>query len=131
MGSIEPVAAGGKIHDDDESEFGRAMLFNAIPVFAAAAGNPVGLVESWIGLLSFTLQLYYDFSGYSDMAIGLASMIGVRFPLNFNSPYKATSLIDFWRRWHRTWALMAGVLFGAAASLVVGHRPSEFLYFQF
>jgi alginate O-acetyltransferase complex protein AlgI len=75
----------------------------ATPVFAAAAaGNPVGFVESWIGVLSFTLQLYYDFSGYSDMAIGLALMIGVRFPLNFNSPYKATSLIDFWQRWHMT-----------------------------
>jgi D-alanyl-lipoteichoic acid acyltransferase DltB (MBOAT superfamily) len=48
------------------------------------------------------LQLYYDFSGYSDMAIGLALMFGVRFPLNFDSPYKATSLIDFWRRWHMT-----------------------------
>jgi alginate O-acetyltransferase complex protein AlgI len=77
----------------------------ATPVFAAAAaGNPVGFVESWIGVLSFTLQIYYDFSGYSDMAIGLALMIGVRFPLNFNSPYKATSLIDFWRRWHMTLA---------------------------
>jgi alginate O-acetyltransferase complex protein AlgI len=75
----------------------------ATPVFAAAAaGTPVGFVDSWIGVLSFTLQIYYDFSGYSDMAIGLALMIGVRFPLNFNSPYKATSLIDFWRRWHMT-----------------------------
>src|SRR5262249_30283539 len=48
------------------------------------------------------LQLYFDFSGYSDMAIGLAMMIGLGFPENFNSPYKATSLVDFWRRWHIT-----------------------------
>jgi alginate O-acetyltransferase complex protein AlgI len=75
----------------------------ATPIFnAAAAGNPIGLVDSWIGACGFALQLYYDFSGYSDMAIGLALMIGVRFPLNFDSPYKAQSLIDFWRRWHMT-----------------------------
>jgi alginate O-acetyltransferase complex protein AlgI len=75
----------------------------ATPVFAAAAaGTPLGFTESWIGVLSFTLQLYYDFSGYSDMAVGLALMIGIRFPLNFNSPYKATSVIDFWKRWHMT-----------------------------
>jgi len=73
------------------------------PIFAAAAaGNQIGFVDGWIAVLSFTLQLYFDFSGYSDMAIGLALMIGVRLPLNFNSPYKATSLIDFWRRWHMT-----------------------------
>src|SRR5262249_28709195 len=61
-----------------------------------------GLVDSWIGACGFGLQLYYDFSGYTDMAIGLALMIGVRLPLNFDSPYKAISLIDFWRRWHMT-----------------------------
>jgi alginate O-acetyltransferase complex protein AlgI len=73
------------------------------PIFdAAAAGHAVGLVDSWIGVYGFGLQLYYDFSGYSDMAIGLALMIGVRLPLNFDSPYKALSLVDFWRRWHMT-----------------------------
>jgi D-alanyl-lipoteichoic acid acyltransferase DltB (MBOAT superfamily) len=73
------------------------------PAFAAvAAGTPVGFADGWIAVLGFALQLYYDFSGYSDMAIGLALMFGVRFPLNFDSPYKATSLIDFWRRWHMT-----------------------------
>src|SRR5215471_12211327 len=75
----------------------------ATPIFNAAdAGQPLGLVDSWIGVCGFALQLYYDFSGYSDMAIGLALMIGVRLPLNFDSPYKALSLIDFWRRWHMT-----------------------------
>jgi D-alanyl-lipoteichoic acid acyltransferase DltB (MBOAT superfamily) len=73
------------------------------PVFnAAEAGVALTFVESWLGALAYTLQLYFDFSGYSDMAIGLARMFGVRLPLNFNSPYKATSIIDFWRRWHIT-----------------------------
>ncbi len=73
------------------------------PVFGAAAGGEVpGLVDAWIGSLGYTLQLYFDFSGYSDMALGLARMFNVKFPANFNSPYKATSIIDFWRRWHIT-----------------------------
>jgi alginate O-acetyltransferase complex protein AlgI len=75
----------------------------ATPVFkAAAGGSSVGLVDAWFGACSFALQLYFDFSGYSDMAIGLAMMMGVRLPINFNSPYKADSLIEFWRRWHMT-----------------------------
>ncbi|BBJ00618.1 alginate O-acetylation protein [Ferrigenium kumadai] len=73
------------------------------PIFSAAeAGGQPMLFEAWIGALSYTLQLYFDFSGYSDMAIGLSLMFNVRLPLNFNSPYKATSIIDFWRRWHMT-----------------------------
>ncbi len=72
-------------------------------VFAAAqSGTHVGMLESWIGVLAYTFQIYFDFSGYSDMAIGLAKMINVRLPINFNSPYKAGSVIDFWRRWHIT-----------------------------
>ncbi len=57
---------------------------------------------AWVGALSYTLQLYFDFSGYSDMALGLARMFSIDFPLNFNSPLKAASIIDFWRRWHMT-----------------------------
>ncbi len=60
------------------------------------------LVPAWMGVLSYTFQLYFDFSAYSDMAIGLALMFNVRFPLNFNSPYKAMDISDFWRRWHMT-----------------------------
>ena len=60
------------------------------------------MCDAWTGVLAYTLQIYFDFSGYSDMAIGLARMFGVIFPLNFDSPYKATSIIDFWRRWHMT-----------------------------
>jgi alginate O-acetyltransferase complex protein AlgI len=73
------------------------------PVFAAASsGASVSFADGWIAAFSFALQLYFDFSGYTDMAIGLALLIGVRLPLNFDSPYKATSIIDFWRRWHMT-----------------------------
>ena len=79
------------------------MAVYATPVFdAAEAEVSLTLFEAWGEALAYTLQLYFDFSGYSDMAIGLARMFGVRLPLNFNSPYKATSIIDFWRRWHIT-----------------------------
>ncbi len=75
----------------------------ATPVFNAAEAKAVlTFFEAWGGALAYTLQLYFDFSGYSDMAIGLAYMFGIKLPINFNSPYKATSIIDFWRRWHIT-----------------------------
>jgi len=67
----------------------------------AAPDHPTLLV-AWGGVLAYALQIYFDFSGYSDMAIGLSLLFGIRLPLNFNSPYKATSIIDFWRRWHMT-----------------------------
>lgn len=69
---------------------------------AAARGLPVTLAEAWVALLAFALQIYFDFSGYSDIAIGLARLFGLRFPLNFNSPYKALTIRDFWRRWNMT-----------------------------
>lgn len=69
---------------------------------AAAAGHHLSLVEAWVALLAYGAQIYFDFSGYSDMAIGLARMIGVDFPLNFRSPYKARDVGDFWRRWNIT-----------------------------
>jgi len=62
--------------------------------------SAVTFLDSWIGALSYTFQIYLDFSGYSDMAVGLGLMFNIRLPINFNSPYKATSIIDFWRRWH-------------------------------
>ena len=73
------------------------------PVFAVSK-HP-GLLstkEAWLGALAYCLQLYFDFSGYSDMAIGLSRLFGIKLPLNFNSPYKSTSIIDFWNRWHIT-----------------------------
>jgi alginate O-acetyltransferase complex protein AlgI len=70
-------------------------------VFDAADGGAVPTrAEGWIGALAYTLQLYFDFSGYSDMAIGLSLLFNVRLPFNFDSPYKAASISDFWRRWH-------------------------------
>ena len=77
----------------------------AIPadaVFAAAGTQPLGLFQAWLGALAYALQIYFDFSAYSDMAVGLALLAGIRFPLNFFSPYQATSIIEFWRRWHMT-----------------------------
>jgi alginate O-acetyltransferase complex protein AlgI len=75
----------------------------ATPVFSAAeTGVDLEFHEAWIGALAYTFQLYFDFSGYSDMAIGLARMFGIRLPLNFNSPYKANNIIEFWRCWHMT-----------------------------
>lgn len=76
---------------------------HATSVFdAAARGEPLTLLVAWGGALAYTLQLYFDFSGYSDMAIGAARIFGVRLPLNFHSPYRATSIVEFWRRWHMT-----------------------------
>jgi alginate O-acetyltransferase complex protein AlgI len=73
------------------------------PVFGAAAtGTPLTMLEAWGGALSYALQLYFDFSGYTDMAIGIGLMFGIRLPLNFNSPYKAHNIIEFWSRWHMT-----------------------------
>jgi D-alanyl-lipoteichoic acid acyltransferase DltB (MBOAT superfamily) len=72
----------------------------ADPVFAS--GLQLNMLETWIGVLAYSLQLYFDFSGYSDMALGLARMFSIQFPINFNSPYKATNIIDFWQRWHMT-----------------------------
>jgi alginate O-acetyltransferase complex protein AlgI len=72
-------------------------------IFSTLPHNVVfGLQASWIGALAYSLQIYFDFSGYSDMAIGLALLMNIRFPVNFFSPYKAASLVDFWRRWHMT-----------------------------
>jgi alginate O-acetyltransferase complex protein AlgI len=74
----------------------------ATPTFSALTWQQPMFVEAWVGALAYTLQLYFDFSAYSDMAIGLSLMFNVRLPMNFNSPYKATSIIDFWRCWHMT-----------------------------
>ena len=69
-------------------------------VFQLAAGQTPTLADAWIGAIGFSLQIYFDFSAYSEMAIGIALMLGLHFPMNFNMPYRATSLREFWRRWH-------------------------------
>jgi alginate O-acetyltransferase complex protein AlgI len=73
------------------------------PVFAHLdVGGGVTTSWAWLSTLSYTLQIYFDFSGYSDMALGLALLFGIRLPVNFRSPYRAASIIEFWRRWHIT-----------------------------
>lgn len=75
----------------------------ATPVFSAATdGTTIDFLTAWQGSLAYTFQLYFDFSGYSDMAIGIARLFGIRLPINFNSPYQAKNISDFWRRWHIT-----------------------------
>jgi D-alanyl-lipoteichoic acid acyltransferase DltB (MBOAT superfamily) len=75
----------------------------ATPVFEAAArGQGLTFLEGWSGAIAYLFQLYFDFSGYSEMAIGAARMFGIKLPLNFNSPYKSANIIEFWRHWHMT-----------------------------
>ena len=86
--------------------FKKVVIADTFAVYADAgyaavkAGHPLDGASAWITVLSYGFQLYYDFSGYSDMAVGLGRMFGIRLPINFYSPYQATSIIDFWRRWH-------------------------------
>jgi alginate O-acetyltransferase complex protein AlgI len=84
--------------------FKKTGMADGIQPLVALAFGPItpSFDQAWIGALAYTFQLYFDFSGYSDMAIGISLMFGIFLPLNFNSPYKATSVIDFWRRWHMT-----------------------------
>ncbi len=88
--------------------FKKTVIANGIagyvaPIYAdAAAGQPVTLAYAWAAAIGFTLQLYFDFSGYSEMALGLARMVGIRLPMNFNSPLKSSSIIEYWTRWHIT-----------------------------
>ncbi len=88
--------------------FKKAVLADGIaglvvPIYGdAASGRPVTLVYAWAACLGFALQMYFDFSGYSEMALGLARMVGIKLPMNFNSPMKATSIIQYWACWHIT-----------------------------
>ncbi|HSI60515.1 MAG TPA: MBOAT family O-acyltransferase [Ideonella sp.] len=86
--------------------FKKVVLADGIAPYADAvftpadAGQSPDAQEAWLGALAYTLQLYFDFSGYSDMAVGLSWMFNIRLPFNFDSPYRATSISEFWRRWH-------------------------------
>jgi len=86
----------------------KVILADGIAPYADAIFDPTDLglqpsgAEAWLGALAYTLQLYFDFSGYSDMAIGLSWMFNIRLPFNFDSPYKALNISEFWRRWHMT-----------------------------
>lgn len=82
----------------------KILLANPMGGIADACFNAgdgmLGTLTAWLGVLAYAFQIYFDFSGYSDMAIGLGRMFGFRFPENFNSPYRSKSITDFWRRWH-------------------------------
>jgi len=81
----------------------KVLLADAVAPLADAAfapPTPPGALAAWSGLLAYTLQIYFDFSAYSDMAVGLGLLLGFRFPVNFDSPYKSLSITEFWRRWH-------------------------------
>jgi len=85
--------------------FKKVVIADSLAPFAEAAfsraeAGAISPADAWIGVISYSLQLYFDFSGYSEMAYGLARMFGIRVPINFNSPYRAISILDFWRRWH-------------------------------
>jgi alginate O-acetyltransferase complex protein AlgI len=84
--------------------FKKTGLADGIQPLVSLAFGPLtpSFDQAWIGALAYTFQLYFDFSGYSDMAIGISLMFGIFLPINFNSPYKALNIIDFWRRWHMT-----------------------------
>lgn len=88
--------------------FKKVMLADSIAPYAnstfngVAAGQSIDMVIAWAGSVAYALQLYFDFSGYSDMALGLGAIFGIVLPLNFNSPFKALSISDFWQRWHIT-----------------------------
>jgi D-alanyl-lipoteichoic acid acyltransferase DltB (MBOAT superfamily) len=85
--------------------FKKVVIADTFAVWATAGfdtATTLSLFEAWATSLSYTFQLYFDFSGYTDMAIGAALLFNIKLPINFNSPYKATDIQDFWRRWHMT-----------------------------
>lgn len=85
--------------------FKKAAIADTFAIWANAgfdSGQALNFYEAWVTSLSYTFQLYFDFSGYCDMAVGASLLFNIRLPDNFNSPYKATSIQDFWRRWHIT-----------------------------
>lgn len=85
--------------------FKKAVIADSFAVWATAGfdgGQPLGFFDAWATSLSYTFQLYFDFSGYCDMAIGASLLFNIWLPINFNSPYKALNIQDFWRRWHIT-----------------------------
>ena len=85
--------------------FKKAVIADTLAIWASAGFNApdqLTFLEAWIASLSYTFQLYFDFSGYSDMAIGAALFFNIKLPINFNSPYKAVNIQDFWKRWHMT-----------------------------
>lgn len=81
---------------------GDALANHVDPLFAKAGAGTITAAEAWVATLGFTFQIFFDFSGYSDIAIGTALLFGIVLPYNFDAPYRATSIREFWRRWHMT-----------------------------
>lgn len=114
---VLPQFSGPDATRPDDDRLGAATLLFAVGLFKKAviadsfsrfadAGyegtQALSLLEGWVTSVSYTFQLYFDFSGYSDMAVAVAAFVGVKLPFNFDSPYKSTTVIEFWKRWHIT-----------------------------
>jgi D-alanyl-lipoteichoic acid acyltransferase DltB (MBOAT superfamily) len=85
--------------------FKKVVIADTFSLWATAgfdSGQSLNIFEAWVTSLSYTFQIYFDFSGYTDMAIGIGLLFNINLPINFNSPYKAKNIQDFWRRWHIT-----------------------------
>ncbi|CAM2929209.1 MBOAT family O-acyltransferase [Paenibacillus sediminis] len=108
--------------------FKKVVIADTLAVYANDGfTNAVHFIESWITSLSYTLQLYFDFSGYSDMAIGAALFFNIKLPQNFNSPYKSLSIQQFWRRWHMT---LSRFLLNYIYIPLGGNRKGNFLMYR-
>ena len=93
---------------------------------AASHGAVFDILNGWLAALSFTIQVYFDFSGYSDMAIGLGRMFGILLPLNFHSPLRATSIVEYWRRWHMTLQRFMVSYFYQPLSLILTRGAADY-----
>lgn len=106
--------------------FKKVVIADKLAIYADRVFNSTAdltMLDAWGGSLAYTLQLYFDFSGYSEMAIGLGLMFNYNLPLNFNMPYRATSIIDFWRRWHMTLShFLTNYLYFPLGGSRTGHR---------
>ncbi len=108
----------------------KVLIADTLSVIVGAGfdkAQSLTLIEGWLITFAYTFQLYFDFSGYSDMAIGIAKMFNIDLPLNFNSPYKAKNIQDFWRRWHMT---LSKFLRDYIYIPLGGNRGSEFLIYK-
>lgn len=115
--------------------FKKVVIADKLAVWANQVFNNTSnltMLDAWGGSLAYSLQLYFDFSGYSEMAIGLGLLFNYNLPLNFNLPYRATSIIDFWRRWHMTLsAFLKNYLYVPLGGNRCGHRMRNILITMF
>ena len=108
--------------------FKKAVLADSIAPYVDAgyrAAETLTFLEAWAVAIAYSLQLYFDFCGYSDMAIGLALMLGIVLPINFNTPFRATSMVDFWKRWHITMTRFFMMYLYSPIALALTRRSME------